>query len=199
MRLASDTDRNMCTKSPLQISHADLAPEMWPFRDALTECWVSKEHALTKDIYPGTMAGLTHCLDTVYKGIRPGSFLFLNDKSNITVLASVQSKKLIIDPTTKVCTCVIVINTTTGEELILNVKYEVIVSQGDWQSIKLLKKHNISVIVDSSHLGQHLLDHPIVPFVLRLKDGYGLDDHLYTLDQPMTAPSLLTERTNWPI
>jgi choline dehydrogenase len=41
-----------------------------------------------------------------------------------------------------------------------------------------LKQHDIPIIVDSPHVGQNLLDHPIVPFVLRLKDGYGLDDHL---------------------
>lgn len=27
-------------------------------------------------------------------------------------------------------------------------------------------------------MGQHLLDHPIVPFVLQIKGGFGLDDHL---------------------
>ncbi|RFU35944.1 hypothetical protein B7463_g415, partial [Scytalidium lignicola] len=182
------------TGGPLQISHADLLPEMQPFRDALIKSWVSKGHALTEDIFSGTMAGLTHCLDTVYKGIRQGSFVFLTGKSNIAVLASVQSKKLIIDPTTKTCTGVTVINTTTGEELTLNAKYEVIVSQGVWESPKLLmlsgvgpaaelKKHNIPVILDSPHVGQHLLDHPIVPFVLRLKDGYGLDDHLLRAGQ----------------
>lgn len=33
------------------------------------------------------------------------------------------------------------------------------------------------MIVDSRHVGQHLLDHPGVPFVLRVKDGFGMDDH----------------------
>jgi choline dehydrogenase len=166
-----------------------LLPEIQPFRDALTKGWISKGHALTEDIYSGTMAGLIHCMDTVYKGSRQGSFLFLDNKPNITILASVQSKKLIIDPSTNVCTGVVVINPTTGEELTLNAKYEVIVSQGVFESPKLLmlsgvgpaaelKKYNIPVLVDSPHVGQHLLDHPIVPFVLRLKDGYGLDDHL---------------------
>jgi choline dehydrogenase len=128
-------------------------------------------------------------LDTIYKGTRQGSFLYLNGKPNVTVLSSVQSKKLIIDPTTKVCTGVEVINPATGEELSLTAKYEVIVSQGVFESPKLLmlsgigpaselKQHGIPVIVDSRHVGQNLLDHPIVPFVLRLKDGYGLDDHL---------------------
>ncbi|KFY71259.1 hypothetical protein V499_08551 [Pseudogymnoascus sp. VKM F-103] len=182
------------TGGPLQISHAHLLPEMQPFRDALTKGWTSKGHALTEDIYSGTMAGLTHCMDTIYNGTRQGSFLFLKGKPNVTVLASVQSKKLIIDPTTKVCTGVVVINPETGDEITLNAKYEVIVSQGVFESPKLLmlsgigpaaelKKHNIHVMVDSPHVGQNLLDHPIVPFVLRLKDGYGLDDHLLRAGQ----------------
>lgn len=167
---------------------------MQPFRDALTKGWTSKGHALNEDIYSGTMAGLTHCMDTIYNGTRQGSFLFLKGKPNVTVLASVQSKKLIIDPSTKVCTGVVVINPQTGDEVTLKAKYEVIVSQGVFESPKLLmlsgigpatelKKHDIHVLVDSPHVGQNLLDHPIVPFVLRLKDGYGLDDHLLRAGQ----------------
>lgn len=41
-----------------------------------------------------------------------------------------------------------------------------------------LTKHGIEVIVDSRHVGQHFLDHSGVPFVLQLKDGFGLDDYL---------------------
>lgn len=135
------------------------------------------------------MSGLTHCLDTVYKGTRQGSFLYVLGKPNVTILSQVQSKKLIIDPITKTCTGVEVINPATGEEITLHATYEVIVSQGVFESPKLLmlsgvgpaaelKKHNIPVILDSPHVGQNLLDHPIMPFVLSLKDGYGLDDHL---------------------
>ena len=32
--------------------------------------------------------------------------------------------------------------------------------------------------MESPHVGQHLLDHPIVPFVLEVKDGYSLDNHI---------------------
>ena len=126
------------TGGPLQISHADLIPEIAPFRDALTEGWTSKGHPVNEDIYSGKMFGLTHCLDTVYKGTRQGSFLYLKGKSNVTVLSEVQSKKLIIDPVTKVCSGVEVINPKTGGEIILTAKYEVIVSQGVFESPKLL-------------------------------------------------------------
>jgi choline dehydrogenase-like flavoprotein len=127
-------------------------------------------------------------MDTIYKGSRQGSFLYLIEKPNVTVLASTQSKELITDPSTKVCTGV-AINPVTGEEIILKAKYEVIVSQGVFECPKLLmlssighaaelKKHDIPVIVNSPQVGQNLLYHPIVHFVVRLKNGYGLDDHL---------------------
>jgi len=37
-----------------------------------------------------------------------------------------------------------------------------------------LHKHHIEVVLESCHVGQNLIDHPAVPFVLRVKDGYGL-------------------------
>ncbi|KAL2859359.1 alcohol oxidase [Aspergillus pseudodeflectus] len=177
------------TGGPLQISHAELLPELKPFRDALTEAWVSKGEPLTEDIYEGEMHGLTHCVDTIYQGQRQGSFLFVKNKPNITILSNHHSKKLLIDPATKTCTGVLAVNPTTGAEISLIASREVILSQGVFETPKLLMlsgvgpaaelaKHNIDVVLDSPHVGQHLLDHPIVPFVLQIKDGYGLDDHL---------------------
>lgn len=175
------------TGGPIQISHADLVPEMKPFRDALTEAWVSKGEVLTEDIYEGEMRGLTHCCDTIYGGQRQGSFLYLKDKPNVTIVYGVQSKELIIDPITKACSGVTIISSTTGTEISVYASREVILSQGVYETPKLLMlsgvgpaaelaKHNIPSKVESQHVGQHLLDHPIVPFVLQIKDGYSLDD-----------------------
>lgn len=177
------------TGGPIQISHADLVSEMKPFRDALTQAWVSRGEPLTEDIYSGKMHGLTHCVDSIYKGERQGSYLYLLNKPNVTVLSSTESKRLIIDPATHVCSGVQALYRPTGAELDVFATREVILSQGVFETPKLLmlsgvgpadelKKHGINVIVESPHVGQHLLDHPIVPFVLRLKDGYGLDDHI---------------------
>jgi choline dehydrogenase-like flavoprotein len=135
------------------------------------------------------MHGLTHCVDSIYKGQRQGSFLFVQNKPNVTILSGVHSQRLIIDPKTKICTGVSVINPTIGAQLTLRAKREVILSQGVFETPKLLllsgvgpaaelAKHKIDLIVDSPHVGQHLLDHPIVPFVLEIKKGYALDDHL---------------------
>lgn len=173
---------------PVHISHAELLDEMEPFRDAVTKAWTSRGHPLTENIYDGEMIGLTHCCDSIYKGVRSGSFLFVQDKPNITILPQVHSKRLIIDEADRVCKGVTVID-PSGNELKFYASREVILSQGVFETPKLLMlsgigpsrelaKHSINTIVDSRHVGQHLIDHPGVPFVLRVKDGYGMDDHL---------------------
>ncbi|CAK7207998.1 hypothetical protein SEUCBS139899_010832 [Sporothrix eucalyptigena] len=177
------------TGGPIQIAHADLVPEMKGFRDALTQAWVSKGERLTEDIYEGEMRGLTHCVDTIHDGSRQGSFLYLKNKPNVSILYGVQSKELIIDPATNTCSGVTVIHPETKTELSVYATREVIVSQGVFETPKLLMlsgigppaeltKMGIDVRVESPHVGQHLLDHPIVPFVLQVKDGYGLDDYI---------------------
>ncbi|KAJ5664071.1 alcohol oxidase [Penicillium longicatenatum] len=177
------------TGGPVNIAHADLVPEMQPFRDALTQAWVSKGEALTEDIFSGEMRGLTHCVDTIYGGQRQGSFLYLKNKPNVTILYGVQSKRLIIDPETAICSGVTVISADSGAEISVYASREVILSQGVFETPKLLMlsgigpaaelaKHGITPIVKSAHVGQHLLDHPIVPFALQIKDGMGLDDHI---------------------
>ncbi|CAI7595753.1 unnamed protein product [Penicillium pancosmium] len=174
---------------PVNISHAELVPEMKPFRDALTQAWVSKGQPLTEDIYSGEMKGLTHCMDTIYQGQRQGSFLYLKNKPNVTILYGVQSKRLIINPATKICSGVTVTSQEFGTEISVYASREVILSQGVFETPKLLMlsgigpvkelaKHEVKPVLDSPHVGQHLLDHPIVPFVLQIKDGFGLDDHI---------------------
>ncbi|CAO3608320.1 unnamed protein product [Mucor hiemalis] len=173
---------------PIPISHAELLPEMEPFREALTKAWLSKGETLTENIFDGEMIGLTHCVDSIYKGQRSGSFLFVENKPNITILPSVHSKRLIIDEASRVCSGVTVIN-SDGEELSFHATREVILSQGVFETPKLLmlsgigpaselSKHGIEVLVESRHVGKNLLDHPAVPFVLQVKDGFGMDDVL---------------------
>ncbi|KAF9108970.1 hypothetical protein BGX27_008172 [Mortierella sp. AM989] len=187
-KLFSPELKKLGTDGPIPISHAELLPEMKPFRDALTKAWKSKGEPISEDIYNGEMNGLTHCVDTIYKGQRSGSFLFVKNKPNITIVPSVHSKRLIIDNATRACTGVTVID-SSGAELSFYATREVILSQGVFETPKLLmlsgvgpaaelNKHGIDVIVDSRHVGQHLLDHPGVPFVLRVKDGFGMEDYL---------------------
>ncbi|RSL40950.1 hypothetical protein CEP54_015966 [Fusarium duplospermum] len=173
---------------PLPISHAELLDDLQPFRDLLTEAWKDRGGTLTENIYDGEMIGLTHCVDTIYKGQRSGSFLFVKNKPNITILPEVHSKRLIIDQASRECKGVTVID-SSGAELSFYATREVILSQGVFESPKLLmlsgigpknelSKHGITTLIDSRHVGQNLLDHPGVPFVLKVKDGYGMDDHL---------------------
>jgi choline dehydrogenase-like flavoprotein len=173
---------------PIQISHAELIPEMRPFRDALAKAWTSRGEPLTENIFDGEMNGLTLSVNTIYKGQRNGSYLFVKDKPNITVLSEVRSKRLIIDYADRTARGVTVID-GSGNELDVYANREVIVSQGVFESPKLLMlsgvgpareltRHGIPVVVDSRHVGQHLIDHPGVPFVLRVKDGFGMDGTL---------------------
>ncbi|KAF3058775.1 Pyranose dehydrogenase 3 [Trichoderma lentiforme] len=181
------------TGGPINVSHAELLPEMAPFRDALTKAWTSMGEPLTENIYDGEMIGLYHCADTIYKGQRQGSFLFLKNKPNITVLTEVHSKKLLIDYADRTCRGVTVVG-ADGKELSFYADREVILSQGVYGSPQLLMlsgigparelaKHNIECIVDSRHVGQNLMDHPAVPFVLKVKDEYGMDNTILRKNQ----------------
>ncbi|CAI7653929.1 unnamed protein product [Penicillium palitans] len=179
--------------------------EMKPFRDLLTNAWKSTGQPINENIFDGQMVGLTYSVNSIYKGRRSGSFLCV-DKPNITILPQVHSKKLIIDNADKTCKGVTVI-TGSGQELNLYATREVIVSQGVFESPKLLmlsgigpsaelKKHGIPVVVDNPHVGQHLLDHPGVPFVLRLKDGFGMDDYILRKGTPHNNQAIQAYQTN---
>lgn len=171
---------------PLHVSHSALVPELRPFRDALEKAWVSKGEQLEEDIYSGTQRGLVHCMDTIYDGVRSSSWVFVHGKPNVTVLGSTFSKSINFDGTTATSVTVLV----DGEkEVTFKAKKEIIVSQGVFETPKLLMlsgigpekelaAHGIKPVVKSEHVGQNLLDHPILPYVRRLKSGYGLEDHL---------------------
>ncbi|KAK6613290.1 glucose-methanol-choline oxidoreductase (SMG1) [Botrytis cinerea] len=119
---------------------------------------------LNDEIYDGEMHGLARCMNTIYKGVRSTSALFLEGKPNITILGHTHAKQILIED-------------------------EIIVSSGVYETPKLLMlsgigpvdelaPHGIDVKVESQHVGKNLLDHPIMPHVFRLKDGLGLEDHL---------------------
>jgi choline dehydrogenase len=172
---------------PLPISHNNI-PELQAFRDVVTQAWTSRGLPLTENIYDGEMNGLTHAVSTIYRGVRSGSYLFVKDKPNVTILSEVRSKRLIIDYADRTAKGVTIID-GLGNERSFYANREVILSQGVFESPKLLMlsgvgparelaKHDIDVLVDSRHVGQHLLDHPGVPFVLRIKEGFALDSIL---------------------
>jgi choline dehydrogenase len=172
---------------PLPISHNNIA-ELQAFRDIVTQAWKSRGLPITENIYDGEMNGLTHAVSTIYRGVRSGSYLFVKDKPNVTILSEVRSKRLIIDYADRTAKGVTIID-GLGNERSFYVNREVILSQGVFESPKLLMlsgigparelaKHGIPVVVDSRHVGQHLLDHPGVPFVLRIKEGFALDSIL---------------------
>lgn len=171
---------------PIPVSHADLVPELQPFREALEKAWVSKGGELTDDVHNGTMRGLWNCTNSIYKGKRSSSWLYLKGKDNVAVLGHTHSKRVIIEDGK--ATGVEVIG-PDGNEYTFHANYEVILSEGVFETPKLLmlsgigpekalKDFGIEPVVSSEHVGQNLLDHPIMPHVFRLKDGLGLDSHL---------------------
>ncbi|PVH73480.1 GMC oxidoreductase [Cadophora sp. DSE1049] len=171
----------------LPASHSDLLPEMEPFRDALIKAWVSKGEKLTDDIYSGEMHGLAKGINTIHKGFQSSSYVFVENKPNVTILSSMSSKNLVFDGLT--CTGVTVFG-SDGEELTFTASREVIVSSGIYESPKLLmlsglgpdeilKPLGIKTVLSHPHAGKSLLDHPILANVFKLKDGFGLEDHLF--------------------
>ncbi|KAF4817555.1 Pyranose dehydrogenase 3 [Colletotrichum siamense] len=174
------------TGGPIHVSPAELVAEAAPFRDALKKAWVSKGEKLNDEIYDGEMHGLTTAVSSIYKGKRSSSWRYIEGKKNVTVIGQTHSKRLIIENGKVVGVEVL---GPDGEDLTFRAKYEVIVSSGVYESPKLLmlsgigpkkelESFGIKTLVDSPHVGQNLLDHPIMPHVFKLKDGYGLDQHL---------------------
>jgi choline dehydrogenase len=168
---------------PLHISHSDLVPELQPFRDALEQAWISKGQELTVDVYNGTQKGLFKCVNSIYKGVRSTAAVFIEGKPN---MSSTVSKNLVIEGGRAVGVSVI---GPDGRDYTFRAKYEVIVSQGVYESAKLLmlsgigpkaelEAKGVKSVLDSKHVGKNLLDHPILSHVFKLKDGYGLDSHL---------------------
>ncbi|KAJ5272989.1 hypothetical protein N7478_008114 [Penicillium angulare] len=158
--------RNIGLGGPLHIEHADLVPELRPFRDALLKAWKSKSLEINDNIYDGTMKGLTRCINTIYKGTRSSSWSFLVGKSNVHTLSSSHCKRLIVS---EGHVTGVDIQGPNGEEISVKARKEVIVAAG------------VSASKPSPtppHVGQNLLDHPIIPHVFRLHNGLGLDDHL---------------------
>lgn len=140
-------------------------PELRPFREALEKAWVSKGGELTDDVHNGTMRGLWKCTNTIYKGKRSSSWLYLKGKDNVAVLGGTNSKRVIIEDGK--ATGVEVIG-PDGNEYTFRANYEVIVSQGVYETPKLLmlsgigpektlKEFGIEPVVVSEHVGQNLL------------------------------------------
>jgi choline dehydrogenase-like flavoprotein len=79
-------------------------------------------------------------------------------------------------------------------ETTLKAKKEIIIAGGVFETPKLLllsgigprrelARHGIRPVITSEHVGKHLLDHPILPHVFKLKDGLGLD-HIILQEGP---------------
>lgn len=126
-------------------------------------------------------------MNTIYQCIRfNNSSISLDGKPNITLMSKTQAKKLLIEGPSVTGVAVVGSN---DEQITVKAKKEVIVSCGVFDLPKLLMilgigpkaepaQHGIQCIVYSAPVGQHLLDHPVMPHVFKLKDGYASDEHI---------------------
>jgi choline dehydrogenase-like flavoprotein len=171
-QFSKETSRSLGDSGPLKIAPAELVAELAPFREALKSAWISTGNKIQEDIYSGTVGGLVTTTNTIYHGTRSNSVLFVRGKPNITILPSTITRKVIIED--NIATSVLVESTVTGSMKIFRAKKEVIIAQGVFESPKLLMlsgvgpkealfAHEIDLIVDSPHVGQNLIDHPIMP------------------------------------
>ncbi|KAB5577465.1 hypothetical protein GE09DRAFT_988402 [Coniochaeta sp. 2T2.1] len=171
---------------PIAVSHSDLVPEVENFREALTEAWTSKGQPLTDEVHNGEMHGLWKAINSINNGKRSSSWMYLVGKPNVVVMSQTNMKRLLIEHGKAVGVEVI---GPDGKNYIFEAKYEVIVSSGVYETPKILmlsgigpeaslSQFGINVVVNSPHVGQNLLDHPILSHVFRMKDGYGLENHL---------------------
>lgn len=185
-KLFSPDLQHVGRNGPLNVAHADLVPELRPFRDALEKAWVSKGQKLTTDVYSGHQSGLFKCVSSIYNGQRSTAAVFLEGKNNVTVMANTHAKKITLDGNKASGVTVL---GPDNREYSFTASREVIVSSGVYESPKLLmlsgigpkghlQEHGIKAVVDSPHVGQNLLDHPILSHCFKMKDGYGLEGHL---------------------
>ncbi|PVH68524.1 GMC oxidoreductase [Cadophora sp. DSE1049] len=123
-----------------------------PLAAELKRAWTSRGYPITNDIFDGTVNGTTHLVRSIYRAIRSVSTNFIQE-------LLLEGQRVIEVET----------HGMEGRQIYL-VEKEVIISCGVFETPKLLM-----LSVDSPNVGKHLQDHPILPHVFQVKDGYSLD------------------------
>ena len=82
------------------------------------------------------MEGLTHCVNSIYGGMRSTSASYLADKPNVTILSSAIGKKINFDDNLKATS--VTVSGADRTEMTFTAKYEIIVACGVFETPKLL-------------------------------------------------------------
>ncbi|KAJ5770523.1 uncharacterized protein N7511_002574 [Penicillium nucicola] len=187
----SDIGRN----GPLHISRQVLLTETRFYRNALVQARTSKSQKLGKNIYNGKQEGLVPCISSIYNGVRYNSSVYLAGNGNVDIMTSTVATRITIENETAVSVTVV---GPDHIEVTREAMKEIIIAAGVFETPKLLllsgvgprrelARHGIKPVIISEHVGEHLLDHTVLPHVLRLKDGMGLDHILLREGPPHDA------------
>lgn len=138
------------------------------------------------------MRGLWNCTASIYDGRRSTSAAYIRGKDNVAVLGHAHATRLIIGDDARARGVEVL--GPDGASYAFAAAREVVVAAGVFESPKLLLLSGVGpaeqlarfgiapaaagAVPASPHVGQNLLDHPVLPHVFRLKDGLGLDGHL---------------------
>lgn len=169
------------TKGPLQLSPSISIPLAGPLRTA----WESRGYPWTEDIFSGDVDGMTHVVVAKYDGVRTNATAYVEGKSNITIASGRRSRKILFDDDVAIG---VEVEGPSGIET-FKARHEVIVSQGAYGSPQLLlhsgigarhelQKLGIDCKVDSFHVGENLIDHPVFPYVVHVKEGNSIDQFI---------------------
>lgn len=169
------------TRGPLSI-----APSISiPLADPLRAAWESRGYPWTEDIFSGDVDGMTHVVVAKHGGVRTNASFYVQGMSNITIKSETRSRRILFKDDTAIG---VEVEGPQGKET-YTARNEVIVSQGAFGSPQLLllsgignrqalQKLGIDCQVDSFHVGQNLIDHPVFPHVLKVKEGNSIDNFL---------------------
>ncbi|EGN93925.1 hypothetical protein SERLA73DRAFT_115398 [Serpula lacrymans var. lacrymans S7.3] len=161
-----------------------------PFAQDIVHAWTSRGLPVTKDIFSGSVNGLTHLISSIRNGIRTTSVAFLHGKNNISVLTQATVSRIVMEKDAAsdayIATGIELVDEQGNPRRVIRARNEVILSAGVFESPHILllsgvgpkselASQGIECKVDSPQVGLNLQEHPVFAQVYQVSDGRGLD------------------------